>query len=373
MSLPLNRRREDGSPARASSAVLPWLGVFAVCLVLWALRHLLAPVLLAALLAYLLNPLIVISQGAAIRRELAVNALFAVLVGGFLALAFAVGPAAKAQLAELFRDLPKLEGQIDRMASVAHRESMRSFPLLARVFPSAKEGESLTRQLLGGGEGAGVGAILLPLGKIVLFAVLTPFFAFFFLRDSRRLQNGLMNLLPPRHVETSVSLWCEVDGIVGRYLRGVALDAVAVAILSSLALWAVGIPYPLVLGILTGAANVVPFLGPLLGFAASSLVAVTQGLGLEGVGRVALVFVVLKLVDDMILQPLTIGRSVHQHPVLVIVSILAGEQLLGVLGMFIAVPFVTMVKETIRILLERRKRGRPEAVQELEGVPQYLC
>ncbi len=97
------------------------------------------------------------------------------------------------------------------------------------------------------------------------------------------------------------------------------------------------------------------------------------GLGLEGVGRVALVYVVLKLVDDMILQPLTIGRSVHQHPVLVIVSILAGEQLLGVLGMFIAVPFVTMVKETIRILLERRKRGRPEAVQELEGVPQYLC
>src|SRR5262249_62232358 len=100
-------------------------------------------------------------------------------------------------------------------------------------------------------------------GHLFLIAILVPFFAFFFLRDMHRLIALALNRLPPQHVETSVAVWRELNNAIGRYIRGVALDGLAVAILAALGLWAVGVPYPLLLGAFAGFANVVPFVGPL--------------------------------------------------------------------------------------------------------------
>ena len=100
------------------------------------------------------------------------------------------------------------------------------------------------------------------------------------LRDMHRLIAVVMNRLPPQHVETSVAVWRELNGIIGRYIRGVVLDGLVVGALAALGLWAVGVPYPLLLGALAGFANVVPFVGPLLSTAAAGLVVVmTLGRG----------------------------------------------------------------------------------------------
>ena len=115
-------------------------------------------------------------------------------------------------------------------------------------------------------------------------------------------------------------------------------------------------PYPLLLGAFAGLANVVPFVGPLLSAAAAGLVVVlTPGQGLAGVGRVVLLFLVIKVLDDTIIQPFTIGRSVHLHPALLLGSVVVGSHALGVLGMIIAVPVATVLQETVRLLLEHRR------------------
>jgi predicted PurR-regulated permease PerM len=134
----------------------------------------------------------------------------------------------------------------------------------------------------------------------------------------------------------------------------------------------VGVPYPLLLGAFAGLANIVPIVGPLLGATMAGLVALTSGQGLGRLAAIVALFVVVKLVDDTVIQPLTIGRSVHLHPVLLIASVVAGGQALGVLGMVIAVPIATVLQETIRLWLEHRRALASYLHNAEEAGPSYF-
>ncbi len=257
---------------------------------------------------------------------------------------------------------------------LAGRDLAIAVPAARRFLPSGEARRGWIEQLLEG-RGGRLGDLLENAGHLVLFAVLVPFFAFFLLRDTRRLITLLLNRVPPAHIETSVAVWGEVNRIIGGYIRGVALDGVAIAILASLGLWALDVPYPLLLGIFAGLANTVPIVGPLLGASAASLVVLTHGRGLAAIGGVVFLFVVLKLVDDTVIQPLTIGRSVHLHPALLLGSVVAGGQALGILGMVIAVPVTTVLQETIRLWLEHRRAlaGHPHDAREHAGATPFVC
>jgi predicted PurR-regulated permease PerM len=129
------------------------------------------------------------------------------------------------------------------------------------------------------------------------------------------------------------------------------------------------------LGAFAGLANAVPFLGPILGASAAGLAVLTDGQGIAAVARVVALFVAIKVVDDVLLQPLTIGRSLHLHPMLLLASVVAGNQALGIFGMVLAVPFVTALQEIARLLLEhhRAMAGPAPTSGEAAAAPHYVC
>jgi predicted PurR-regulated permease PerM len=310
-------------------------------------------VFLAAALAYLLSPAVAWADALAIRRSVAVSALFAVIIAVLVVAGFLLGPGMLGEGAALMDHLPALARQIDLGLNAAVRDLAESAPAVRRLLPEG--GDWVQRFVLNRGLGE-PGELFEHVGHLFLLAILVPFFAFFMLRDMHRLIAVAMDRLPPQHVETSVAVWRELNGIIGRYIRGLVLDGLVVGALAALGLWAAGVPYPLVLGAFAGLANVVPFVGPLLSAAAAGLVVVvTPGQGLAGVGRVVLLFLVIKVLDDTIIQPFTIGRSVHLHPALLLGSVVVGNHALGVLGMIIAVPVATVLQETARLLLEHRR------------------
>lgn len=330
--------------------LLAWAGVAAL---VWLARGLVLPIFLAAALAYLLSPAVVWADTLAIRRSVAVGALFAVITAGLVAGAFLLGPGLFAEGAALMDRLPALTRQIDAGLDAAVRELAESAPAVRRLLP---EGGNWVQTFVLDRGTAEPADLFAQAGHFFLLAILVPFFAFFLLRDMHRIIASVMNRLPPQHVETSVAVWRELNGVIGRYIRGVVLDGLVVGALAALGLWAVRVPYPLLLGAFAGLANVVPFVGPLLSTVAAGLVVIlTPGQGLAGVVRVALLFLVIKVVDDTIIQPLTIGRSVHLHPALLLGSVVVGSHALGVLGMIIAVPVATVLQETVRLLLEHRR------------------
>ena len=330
--------------------ILVWGGLLALA---WLARGLALPVFLAAALAYLLSPLVAWADALAIRRSVTVGALFAIIIAVLGGAGFLLGPGMISEAGALMDRVPTLARQIDVGLDAAVRELAETAPSVRRLLPEG--GNWVQRFVLNRGPGEPAD-LFEHMGHLFLLVILIPFFAFFLLRDMHRLIAVAMDRLPPQHVETSVAVWRELNGVIGRYIRGLVLDGLVVGALAAVGLWAAGVPYPLLLGVFAGLANVVPFVGPLLSAAAAGLVVlVTPGQGLAGVGRVALLFLVVKVLDDTIIQPFTIGRSVHLHPALLLGSVVVGSHALGVLGMIIAVPVATVLQETVRLLLEHRR------------------
>ena len=332
------------------ASVLTIAGVAALA---WLARGLALPVFLAMVLAYLLSPAVAWADARAVRRSVAVGALFAAIIAGLLIAGVLLGPRVLAEASALVERLPALATQIDLGLDAAMRELVEVAPGLRRVFP---EGGGWVHRFFLDRPARDPSDLFEHAGHLFLLVILVPFFAFFLLRDTPRLITEAMDRLPPQHVETSVAVWRELNGVIGRYIRGVLLDGLVVGALAALGLWALGVPYPLLLGLFAGAANVVPFIGPLLSAVAAALVVVlTPGQGLAAVARVVVLFLAIKVLDDTVIQPFTIGRSVHLHPALLLGSVVVGNHALGVLGMIVAVPFATVLQETARLLLEHRR------------------
>ena len=149
----------------------------------------------------------------------------------------------------------------------------------------------------------------------------------------------------------------DADRVFSGYIRGQALDAAMVGLLVSVALTIAGIPYAVVIGILTGCGNLVPYIGPVVGFGSLIIIALADGsLSILLIGGVILA--VVMFVDGNIINPRMLSSNVHVHPVLVIVALLAGSKVGGVVGMLVAVPIAALLKLQLEKYVEKKKREK---------------
>ena len=201
--------------------------------------------------------------------------------------------------------------------------------------------------------------------SVILGLILVPFFVFFLLKDWPSILRTIMGWIPPAYVETTVSAISEINILVSKYIRGITIDCISVAILASFGLWMIGIDYPVTLGIMTGAANIIPYLGPIIACFAASVIALIQFNSINAVLNVILLYVAIKLIDDLVLQPLTVGRSVSLHPMLLVISIIIGEKLFGVIGMMIAVPALTITQKVLGIFIDNHRHTSSKQFQNM--------
>jgi predicted PurR-regulated permease PerM len=329
------------------------LGLAAAGVVLYLFRDLVLPLLLAALVAYLLNPAIAWAHGLGIRRSVAVTGLFAGITLTLVIVGAVAVPRFRAEALALIANLPELTGRIERAIDVALGELRMTSPLLRSYLQEPDGPGWLTRGLEA--RIGGAGGVAAHLGTVALVVVLVPIVSFFLLRDGGRMLGSLLDRLHPAHIETTVAVWCEIDRIIGRYLRGLALEAIVIGILTAFGTWLIGVPYPYLLGALATLLTPLPYLGSLISVGAACVVVLAEGQGLGKAGSVLALYAIIRLLDDLVVIPVAIGGSVHLHPVLVVTSILAGEHLLGIIGMVLAVPTVTVIQEITRLLLEHRR------------------
>ena len=339
------------------------------------LRGLVIPIALAALLAYFLNPLAARIQGLGIRRTVSVTALFAGFGLLVVLLGTVVAPRFRAEGVALVSNLPELARTLESGIDGLQGELVKNYPQVRRFLPKEERPEGWLFELIEERMG-NASELAAHVGLIAFIVALTPIFAFFFLRDGGAIVAYLIDRLQPIHIETTVAVWCEIDRIIGRYLRGLALDALVIGGLATVGLWLVGAPYPWLLGAFTALVNPLPYLGTILSLSVAAIVAIANGLPFGRIGWIVAVYVIIRILDDLVVAAVTIGGSVHMHPMLVMVSILVGEQTLGLLGMVAAVPVVTVVKESARLLLEhRRNLARPHVPTSGRAgrIPQYVC
>ena len=175
-------------------------------------------------------------------------------------------------------------------------------------------------------------------------AVIIPFVLFALLKDGPTLRRRLLSAVPNRYFEFAMTVFFKADASLGDYLRGQALIAVLVGASTAIGLGLLGVDYYLVLGLITGLANFVPYVGFVVSAALSIMVSIVTTGGMDQVLPVILLFGVLQSIENIVFQPWITGKNVSMHPVLVLLAILVGGRIAGVLGMALGVPVAAILK-----------------------------
>ncbi len=181
-------------------------------------------------------------------------------------------------------------------------------------------------------------------GALLTNLLIIPFIMFFLLKDMREIKKKLISFVPNRYFEFSLSLLHRSDEQLGGYLRGTFIESLVIGILSMGALLSLDIKYAVLLALLAGLANMVPFIGPLVGAVPALLVAFLGTGDYLSVVYVALAYLIIQLIDNVVLKPLVVGRMVSLHPITVLLVVIVGGRLFGILGMFLSVPVAGIIK-----------------------------
>lgn len=338
------------------------VGAAVALAVAWRLRTVVIPFVLALVVAYLLEPLVSLLERRQVPRSAAILTVF-------LALAVAAGvawvsimPSAMAELEQLARRLPE---QSRQWAEAAERLSRR---LRLDTLPAGVDRltQALTTRIERGVEAlaARLGGLVVATLSQVLNLVLTPVVAYYILRDRERVAASLLTLVPPARRQAVVSLALEIDQTLAAVIRGQLLVSMMVGAMVALGLVLLEVPYALLLGLLTGLLNIVPYFGPIAVGVPIVALALTRSpvTALWAVG----LLVAANQVESVLLQPRVMSRSSGLHPLAVIAAVLAGAELGGLVGMLVAVPVASVLRDLVRFalreagILERAPARQPE-------------
>jgi predicted PurR-regulated permease PerM len=148
-------------------------------------------------------------------------------------------------------------------------------------------------------------------------------------------------------------LFQDISSTLAAYIRAQLTACILVGVLCTIGFWLIGLPSPLVLGLIAGMFEFVPLVGPLGVAILAALLAMLH----HGIGSALIVLLflgVLRIVQDYVIYPRIIGEGIHLHPLAVILAILAGAEIAGVAGIFLAIPVIAIITVTYRHWLEHR-------------------
>ncbi len=345
-----------------------------VIAVLWLLRttgFLLAPFILAMVLAYILDPAVSALERRRVPRGLAIVLLALPLVGA-LALALMLGlPALGRQVDALIEQAPVLlervvqwgEALLDRLSRVdipglredLVLEQLRAFEGDRLVAALQERHTEIARRAWAAvlGVGRGIGTAL----TLVGYLVLTPVLAFYLLKDYDTILARLRGLRPLSRREEWLAFLSEYDELLSRFMRGQVLAAAIVGVLTWLGLLALGFPYAGLVGAVAGVFNLVPYLGLIVSLVPAVIIALLTGNVPASLLKVAVVFGVVQFLDSSVTGPRIVGGSVGLHPVWVMLAIALGSFFFGFVGLLIAMPAALLFKLLLRSALEHYQRS----------------
>ncbi len=334
-----------------------WIGLLlALVAGLWLLAPVLTPFVVAAILAYALTPVVDwldnLGRGR-LPRLLAVVLVELVFILLLLSIALLIVPILVKQLPLLREQVPPILDRfsaflVPRLAQLGIQVSLdvgsvKAFVMdhlstnfddsMGRLLQSAKLGGSVALSILGNG-------------------VLIPVALFYLLMDWRRFVSMLLTLVPPRMRDAFDSFTDEADDVLGQYLRGQLLVMLVLAVYYSVGLALFGLDLALPIGIFTGLAIAIPYVGFGLGLILATLAgflefSVTSG-HVSALVMVAVVYGFGQAIESFFLTPRLVGERIGLHPLAVIFALLAFGQLLGFVGVLIALPLSAVLLVTIR-------------------------
>jgi predicted PurR-regulated permease PerM len=329
--------------------IVAWAGIGVIVFGYLLLRLLvyvnpvIPPLLIAIAVVYLLNPLVSALERRGVPRVAGagiVYVLFLCIVALVVSLLVPLVTRQVAQVIDHFPDyLADAQAYVRRVgARFGQEPNFRLDADQVRNWLSAGENrQTVTRYL------TGLRSFTTSLLSGLIIFVLGPVMAFYLLVDLPRLRRGAMALVPPARRQEVTGLMDRIGQAVGGFFRGQLLVALFVGVASSIGLWAIGLPFWLLVGMVAGVFNLVPLVGPFIGGGLAVIIALISGEPLTALWA-ALVLLAVQQIDNHLISPNVMGRTVQLHPVVVMLALLVGASFAGLFGMLVIVPLVAVAK-----------------------------
>ncbi|HPV14751.1 MAG TPA: AI-2E family transporter [Candidatus Cloacimonadota bacterium] len=184
----------------------------------------------------------------------------------------------------------------------------------------------------------------------VSYVGMIPLICFFLLLDKVRFRKGILSLIPNRYFELTIILIGKTDETVGNFMRAMLFEVLAVALMVFVALSILNVPYAILIGVVAGVANIIPYFGPFIGGCVAVLSSLIAGQPTIMILWVALAMYLVQLVDNNLVYPVLVGKTIDMHPLIVLLTVLAGGWFGSLVWMLISVPLLyityTMIRET---------------------------
>jgi len=204
------------------------------------------------------------------------------------------------------------------------------------------------------------------ISNIVSTWLVAPFVFLFLLVDNGSIKKSLVMLVPNRYFEMVLAIINNVDDAIGKYLRGTMIECSLVGFSFFICLFLIGIDlqWALIIGVIAGAANAIPFLGPAIGLVvgmfyaliAEDMVPLLPFIDPNNIILWVLITVgIVQVLDNVVFQPIVLGSAVSLHPLVVIFGVMGGSVMFGFAGMLFAIPSIVIVKVVLSTLLEEMK------------------
>jgi predicted PurR-regulated permease PerM len=360
---------DPNEPVHSEAVAHTWLQTRAVLRILvllllvagllwitYRLTPLILLIVLSIFFAYLIAPLVDLVQQPfriggrerVIPRSLAIAIVYVALFVGIGLAVYLLIPHISAQFPE-FKQQATVYFQKIRSSTedLSQYFRQRRMPEGAAKYVDAFLGR--VGDMVGHGVERAVGLLI-----FVPWLVLIPVLGFFLLKDADAFRRSFLAMLPRGRLRWRGDEFFEdINSTLAAYIRAQLIACLLIGVTCTLGFWLIGLPSPLILGLIAGILEFVPLVGPLVVAILAALLALLH----HGFGTtlVVLLFLgVLRIVHDYVTYPKIIGGGIHLHPLAVILAILAGAEIAGVAGIFLAIPVIAIVTVTYRHWLEHR-------------------
>ncbi|MNG89514.1 pheromone autoinducer 2 transporter [compost metagenome] len=324
--------------------------------VLWLFGDLLAPLLVAVVMAYLLEWPVSRLQRTGLSRPLATSLVLLLFLSVTTMMLLGLIPTLVSQGVNLAKEAPSMLAH----AQDAVRTLPEKYPEIVDVSLVETIIDNIRQRILAGGEQLVSASLssLINVVAILIYAILVPLMVFFMLKDKQVLMGGLRRFLPRNRTLVN-RVWVEMNDQIINYIRGKVIEILIVGVATYIPFALMGLRYSVLLAVAVGFSVLIPYIGAVAVTVPVAMVALFQWGLTPDFAWLMVAYLVIQALDGNLLVPLLFSEAVNLHPVAIIIAVLVFGGLWGFWGVFFAIPLATLVKAVLNAWPKRDETPRP--------------
>ncbi len=310
------------------------------------------PLVISALLYYLIKPLVDFLERRGLGRVSAIFVVFTVIVILLIWAIASIIPMIREQILSFVSNLPGYVRSVNYEATkVLQNPWLNNYKselqdMLSNITAKAVTyAESFSKNALDWASSfAGI------IARVTIAIIISPFVLFYFLRDSGKMKDGLVQVLPPKFRQPTARVLGDINQQLSGYVQGQVTVAIVVGFMFSIMFSLVGLRYALTFGIMAGILNMVPYLGSFLAMIPVVIMGAVQGPLM--LVKVLIIFMIEQTIEGRFVSPLVLGSKLSIHPVTIMFILLTAGSMFGVWGVFLAIPIYASVKVVVKEIFD---------------------